>query len=175
MKDLPIKKIQDLSKEELIGLVRDAAKNWIAHDGLWFRAVEDEFGFEAAFKLDGDAWKKFTIIEAKRIMKRFRIEQGGGISALTQALKFKLYSHINEHEFVKLTDKQCIFRLKSCRVHAARRRAGLRDLPCKPIGIVEYGEFARAIDPRIKTICLVCPPDPHPPDVWCEWQFILEG
>ena len=36
--------LQDDCKEEL----RDAAKNWIAMDGLWFQAVEQEYGMEAA-------------------------------------------------------------------------------------------------------------------------------
>ena len=27
--------LRQLSKDELIGLLEDAAKNWLAHDGLW--------------------------------------------------------------------------------------------------------------------------------------------
>ena len=34
----------DLSKEELFGWLKDAALNWLAHDGLWFRAAEERFG-----------------------------------------------------------------------------------------------------------------------------------
>jgi hypothetical protein len=33
--------LTDLSKEELLELIRDGALNWLAHDGLWFRAAED--------------------------------------------------------------------------------------------------------------------------------------
>jgi hypothetical protein len=38
---------------------------------------------------------------------------------------------------------------------------------------VEYAEFARAVDPRIQTRCIVCPPDDHPDDVWCAWEFSI--
>ncbi|MCK4558023.1 MAG: hypothetical protein KAU47_10925, partial [Candidatus Aminicenantes bacterium] len=80
-----MKEVKDLSKKELMDLLADSSKNWLAHDGLWFRAVEDKFGIEAAMELDRKAWEKFTVIEAKRIMKRLGMEPGGGIPALVQA------------------------------------------------------------------------------------------
>ncbi|MBC7342070.1 MAG: hypothetical protein H5U02_06430, partial [Clostridia bacterium] len=43
-------------------LLADAAKLWLAHDGLWFQAVERTFGLEAAIRLDEEAWKDFTVI-----------------------------------------------------------------------------------------------------------------
>jgi hypothetical protein len=167
-------KLQDLSKEELIRLLHDAAKNWLAHDGLWFQAAEQRFGLEAAMELDGRAWEKFTVIEAQRIMKFLNMQPGGGIPALIEALKYRLYAHLNVQEVVDLSATRCVFRMKDCRVQSARQRRGLPDFPCKQVGIVEYSGFARTIDPRIQTRCLVCPPDPHPPDVWCAWEFTLK-
>ena len=167
-------KIQDLSREELIRLLKDAAKNWLAHDGLWFQAVEGRFGLEAAMELDGRAWEKFTVIEAQRIMTFLNMPPGGGIPALIEALQFRLYAHINVQEVADTSPTRCVFRMKDCRVQSARQRRGLPDFPCKQVGIVEYSGFARTIDPRIRTRCLVCPPDPHPPDVWCAWEFTLE-
>ncbi|MBK5273963.1 MAG: hypothetical protein JJE30_02775 [Desulfuromonadales bacterium] len=29
------------------------------------------------------------------------------------------------------------------------------------------------IDPRIRTSCIACPPDVHPEDFWCAWEFEL--
>jgi hypothetical protein len=164
----------DLSKEELIELLADASKNWLAHDGLWFRTVEDKFGLEAALELDKKAWEKFTVIEAKRIMKRLKLKPGGGIPALKHSLKFRLYAHINVQEVIDIDKNKIVFRMNRCRVQEARMRQGLPDFPCKSVGIVEYSGFARTIDPRIKTKCMVCPPDPHPPDVFCAWEFSLE-
>ena len=167
--------MKDLSREDLLDLLADASKNWLAHDGLWFRAVEDKYGLEAALELDRKAWEKFTVIEAQRIMKRFGIKPGGGIPALIQALEFRLYAHINVQEVLDITDKRCVFQMNRCRVQEARKRQGLPDFSCKSVGVVEYSGFAKTIDPRIKTRCLVCPPDPHPPNVWCSWEFTLES
>jgi hypothetical protein len=165
--------IRDLDPEEVRGLLRDAALNWLAHDGLWFRAVEDAYGLEAAMELDRKAWKQFTAIEARRIMKRLGLAPGGGIAALVRALAFRLYAHINIQEVSEVSANRCVFRMKDCRVQEGRRRQGLADFPCKSVGLVEYGGFARTIDPRIETRCLVCPPDPHPADTWCAWEFTI--
>ncbi|MBN1221762.1 MAG: hypothetical protein JXB23_00840 [Candidatus Aminicenantes bacterium] len=168
-----MKELKDFTKEEVLGLLVDASKNWLAHDGLWFRAVEDKFGIDTAIELDKVAWKKFTAIEAKRIMQRLGITPGGGIPALIQCLKFRLYAHINVQEVLEASEARCVFHMKRCRVQDARKRQGLPDFPCKSVGIIEYSGFAKAVDPRIETKCLVCPPDPHPEDVWCAWEFTI--
>jgi hypothetical protein len=166
--------LDELSRDELLELLRDGALNWLAHDGLWFRAAEDRYGMEAAMDLDREAWRSFTVIEAKRIMKRLGLVPGGGIPALVRALAFRLYARINEQEVVEESATHCVFRMKFCRVQEARKRQGLADFPCKSVGIVEYSGFARTIDERIETRCLACPPDPKPPDAWCVWEFRLK-
>ncbi len=170
-----MEEVKDLSKKELLNLLADASKNWLAHDGLWFRAVENKYGLEAAMELDRKAWEKFTVLEAKRIMKRLGMEPGGGIPALVRALNYRLYAYINVQEITEMSETHCVFRMNSCRVQEARKRQGLPDFPCKSIGIVEYAGFARTIDTRIKTTCLTCPPDPHPSEVWCAWEFKIES
>lgn len=165
--------IKTLSKEELAGLLVDAAKNWLAHDGLWFQAVEKRFGMEAALELDKQAWERFTVIEARRIMKHLGLNQGGGIPALVKALKYRLYAHINIQEIIEITANRCVFRMNRCRVQEARIRQGLPDFPCKSVGIVEYSLFAKTIDSRIITKCQCCPPDDHPPGYFCAWEFTI--
>jgi hypothetical protein len=167
--------LQDLSKEELIAIIVDDAKNWLAHDGLWFQAVERQYGIETAIEIDRAAWEKFTVVEAKRIMARLGLEPGGGLPALVECLKHRLYARLNLQESLEVTESRAVFRMVDCRVQSARKRKGLPDFPCKTVGVVEYAEFARTIDPRIETRCIACPPDPHPDDYWCAWEFVLKG
>jgi len=166
-----IVKLDDLSREQLIGMLDDFAKNWLAHDGLWFQAVEQKFGLDTAIELDRKAWEKFTVIEAQRIMRRHNIPEGSGLEGLKKALKFRLYSRLNKQEVIEETENRFLFRMIDCRVQSARKRKGLPDFPCKPVGIVEYSEFARTIDPRIRTTCISCPPDKHPEEYFCAWAF----
>ena len=67
---MSIDRFKGMPKEILLGMLEDFAKNWLAHDGLWFQAVEKENDMEVAIKLDTEAWERFTQIEAKRIISR---------------------------------------------------------------------------------------------------------
>ncbi len=163
-----------LSKETLIDMLEDQSKNWLAHDGLWFQAVEKQYGMETAIELDKEAWITFTQIEAKRIMRRHNIPPGGGIPTLKKALQFRLYAHINEQSLIDIGPDGLRFEMNDCRVQSARKRKGLDDFPCKPVGIAEYAYFAHTIDDRIRTAVICCPPDDHPESYYCAWQFTLE-
>jgi hypothetical protein len=168
-----LKEIGDLTREELLGLLEDASLNWLTHDGLWFQAVEERHGTDQASLCNQKAIAQYSEIEAKRIMRRFNLNDGG-ISSLMQALKFRMYHLINKQDFIEVSETRCIFRMVECRVQQARKKKGLPDYPCKPVGIKEYTHFAMTIDPRIRTRCVACPPDTHPNDFWCAWEFTLE-
>ena len=166
-------KPQDLTKEQALKLLEDFAKRWLAHDGLWFLEVEKNFGLEKAIELDEAAWAQFTVIEAKRIKDILKLPENGGLAALEVALRFRLYGFLNQQEISREGNK-LIYKMKTCRVQEARKRKNLPDFPCKPVGITEYSGFAQAIDSRIKTRCLACPPDEHSDDFYCAWEFWVE-
>ncbi len=165
---------QYLSREDLLKLIEIHAKSWLAHDGCWFLAAEERYGFEDAIALDIRACELFSPVEAKRIMRAFQIRNGGGLDALEKALRFRLYATVNPQVIERPNDTTLVFKMLECRVHAARRRKGLPDFPCKPVGIVEYAEFAQTVDARITTRCLQCPPDhTEGSGYMCGWEFTM--
>ena len=163
-------KLEDLSREDLIKLVEMYAKNWLAHDGCWFLAAEEKFGMETAIELDTRAWACFSPLEARRIMQAFGIAEGGGLEALEKALDYRLYASINRQAAERVSGDTLRFRMVECRVQQARQRKGLPPFPCKSVGLVEYAQFARAVDPGIETTCVHAPPDAVT-DSFCEWEF----
>lgn len=166
--------IQSLNREQLEGMLEDFAKNWLAHDGLWFQAVERHHGMEEAIELDTEAWERFTVIEAKRIMKRHGIEENSGLEGLKKALGYRLYAVLNKQEIRSESEKSFEFYMVDCRVQSARRRKQMPLFPCKSVGLVEYTKFAETIDPRIKTECIGCPPDKQAgEEYFCGWRFSI--
>jgi hypothetical protein len=165
--------IEDLSREDLLDLLQDMARRWLAHDGLWFQAVERSRGMDEAMTRDAEAWREFAANEGRRILRYLDIPEGAGLDAMEKALRFRLYALVNDQEADRPDDRTLIFRMRTCRVQEARRRKGLPDFPCKPVGCVEYTTFARTIDPRIETEVIACPPDPEPRDYACAWRFTL--
>ncbi|MCX5867672.1 MAG: DUF6125 family protein [Proteobacteria bacterium] len=167
------KSFKNMSKDMLIEILGDFAANWLAHDGSWFLAAEKEHGLDKAISLDREAWREFSPVEARRIMKRHGIAAGGGLGALKKALGLRMYALLNKQEITDETPGSFVFRMVDCRVQSARRRKKLTDFPCQSVGVVEYAEFAKAIDPRIKCECIACPPDDVKRDYFCAWRFSL--
>ena len=165
---------QILPRELLEGMLEDFAKNWLAHDGLWFQAVEKHYGQESAIELDTVAWRQFTVIEAQRIMARHGIPAGSGLGGLKRALGFRLYALLNTQEIRNETVNSFEFYMMDCRVQSARKRKQLPLFPCKSVGLVEYEWFAKTVDPRIRTECMCCPPDIEAgQEYFCRWRFSI--
>ncbi len=166
--------IQDLNKEELHQLLQIYAKNWLAHDGCWFLSIEEKHGMQEAIDIDRESWRKFTIVEAKRLIDFLELGENSGIAGLAKSLKFRLYSTINEDKIEIPDDNTLLYYVKTCRVQSARRKKGLDDFPCDSVGIVEYSLFAETIDSRIQTKCISCPPNINNDDYYCIWKFSLK-
>jgi hypothetical protein len=166
--------LEKLSREELYKIIDAYAKAWQAMDSCYFLALEEKYGIETAIEMDIAAWRRFSPIEAHRIMREFNIPKSSGLEGLKRALQYRVYARLNKQSIEDVGETRFIFRMEECRIQVARKRKGLDDFPCKQVGLVEYTEFARAIDPRIITRCIACPPDPHPKDYWCAWEFTLE-
>ncbi len=166
--------LKNLSREELLKLIDVHAKNWLAHDGCWFLAAEEEYGIDAAIRLDTRACGLFSVAEARRIMRVFQIPEAGGLDALEKALRYRIYATVNPQVIERPDEATLVFKMLECRVHVARRRKGLSEFPCKPVGIVEYTKFAETIDGRIRTRCLQCPPDDTEGSGFvCGWEFTM--
>ncbi len=170
-----------LSAERLSALHDALAVSWLALDGVWFQAVEGQadnadVGMGEAKRVNDTCWSRFAPLEARRIMALEDLGPHGGMDALATVLGLRLYARINQWEITERTDTGLTFTMQRCRVQDARQRKGLTDYPCKSGGVVEYTTLARAVDPRITTTCLHCPPDPRPGGEngpACSWRFAL--
>ncbi|MFX1561623.1 MAG: DUF6125 family protein [Promethearchaeota archaeon] len=166
--------IDDLPREQLLKIIDVYAKAWQAMDGAYFLALEEKYGMDVAIEMDKEAWKTFSPIEARRIMKEFDIPSNGGLKSLEEALRYRVYARLNKQS-TEWVDKNTLqFTMNACRIQVARNRKGLPDFPCRQVGEIEYSFFADTIDPRIKTRCVFCPPGKHPDDAYCRWEFTLE-
>jgi len=168
------KMFENLPREQLLKLLDVYAKAWQAMDGAYFLALEKRFGLDTAIEMDKEAWKIFSPIEATRIMKEFQLDPEGGLNSLEKALGYRVYAVLNKQSTEWIDDNTLQFTMDECRVQVARKRKGLQDFPCKQVGEIEYSYFASTIDPRIKTRCIFCPPDGHPDNAYCRWEFKLE-
>ena len=165
--------LKGLSKDQLIELIDLYSKNWLAMDGVWFQSVEGKYGMDEAMFHDVEIWKKFTVIEAKKIKKFLGLEEKPGLEGLEKALMFRFYANLNENFIEYDEDGALIYTVTRCRVQHARESKGMELHPCKTVGVVEYSGFAKTIDERIKTECVSCYPDVTDSTCSCKWKFFI--
>lgn len=170
--DIP-KPLLDLSAEQLQDLLKNTAVNWLANDGVWFQAVEFSRNMVEAKLCNDTCWASFSPFEAWSIKRFLNLSDRPGLDGLKQALGFRLYSVVNTQSIVEEAENSFVFQMNECRVQSARKRKGLDDYPCKSAGLIEYPTFAEAVDARIRTECVGCPPDDHPEEWFCAWRFTL--
>jgi hypothetical protein len=169
------KVLMDMEEEKIDALMAAVAKNWLVNDGVWFQAVEFDNGMNDAKRCNDSCWAQFSPYEAFAIKKFLKLDDQCGLAGLKKALNFRMYSVINKQSFVDEGPESFVFQMNDCRVQSARKRKKLDDYPCKSAGLVEYEYFARAIDKRIETECIGCPPDAHPEEWFCAWRFRLKN
>ena len=174
MEDNIPKPLLDLPKEKLEEIRKGVTVNWLANDGVWFQSIEFTRGMNDAKRANDSTWAQFSPFEARTIKKMLGLGEYPGIEGLKKALQYRLYNYVNKQQIIDEGPNSFFFKMLECRVQLARKRKGLPDYPCKSGGLVEYTTFAETIDPRIKTMVVSCPPDPHPDDFFCAWRFYIE-
>ena len=163
----------ELPSEKLKALLKVYIRQFFTLDGLWFLAVEDKFGLDAATKLDEKVWDGLGFREAKRLKEALNLK-GENLQTLIETLKLTPFYFYGKSEFKETSDNKVVFRVVECPPQIARIKAGRGEFPCKHVDLAYFKSFAQAINPKIKVKCLTAPPDPHPKEYWCEWEFNLE-
>jgi hypothetical protein len=169
------KALLQMDNKDMDKLMEAVAKSWLVNDGVFFQAIEFDYGMNDAKRCNDSCWAQFSPYEAFAVKRFLKLSDNSGLEGLKQALQFRLYSLINKQSIIDEGPESFVFQMNACRVQAARKRKNLDDYPCKSGGLVEYTYFARAIDKRIETECIGCPPDDHPENWFCAWRFSINN
>lgn len=165
-------KFSEMADKEVREYLYFLLRQYRLTDAFWFLAVEDTFGTDAAIKLNEDVWARLGSLAAKDIEKRFPLKHEG-VARVLEALSYFPWTMIVEHEIEESTDGVKI-RVSHCLPQEARLKIGRDEFPCKTRHLVEWTNFATEIDQKAEVRCLMAPPDPHPEDLWCEWEITLK-
>lgn len=165
-----LQELEKLPKETLIDLVKMYSRNWMTLDGLWFSGVEERYGLDAAMDIDTRMWQIGSMIETKRIKELLKM--GGGLENILRAINFMSWSPSFGYEY-DILDDRAIWTCRRCPPQEQRIKAGIGEFPCKPTFDACFNNVIQVIDPAFKVRCIFCPPDPHPDDTWCQWEFYL--
>jgi uncharacterized protein (DUF2132 family) len=167
------KTLAKMSMEKMFDYFFLQIRNIWRVDGLYFLGIEKKSGIEAATEIDAEVWETMAAIEAKSLQRMFKVEENPEITTIIKLLRKSSWALDQPFKTIEIGDKQATLSIDRCRTQEARLGKGLREFPCKKVRFGYLRNFAKTLNSKAEVNCLVCPPDKHPKDLWCKWEFIL--
>jgi len=165
-----VKLLSLLPKEKIPDYLFMQLRNLWAADGLYFLGIEELYGTEVATKIDAQVWAVMGKIEARKL-KEFLGITGTDIPSMMNALRYSSWALDLEDKEIIIKKEHALIRNVRCRVQNTRVSKGLKEFGCKPVRFGFLKAFAKEFNPDIVVKCTVCPPDSHPENIWCQWEF----
>jgi hypothetical protein len=157
------------SKEQLLEFIDMQQKNWWNLQNNWMAYMDREYGQEAAVKGDSHCFPASAKAQMYRLKKMFHLKDD--LQSLMDAMILSTIWANGDYEVTKADARRFRIKVTNCYQQVRRLEEGMGELECKPAGIAICEAAAQVINPSAAVRCLVCPPDEHPQEVWCEWEF----
>lgn len=162
--------LSKIPNEKLPEYIFMQLRNLWAADGLYFLTIEELYGTEIATQIDAAVWAVMGKIEARKL-KEFLGTNGTDIPSMMKALQYSTWALDLEDKEIIIKKNSAMIRNISCRVQNIRKSKGLKEFDCKSVRFGFLKAFAKEFNPDIIVKCTVCPPDEHPDNLWCQWEF----
>jgi hypothetical protein len=164
-------KLSDLSKEQLLEFIDMLQKNWWNLQNNYILYINTEYGDEDAVKADANCFPANAKVQMYRLRKIFGLKDD--LQSLMDAMVLSTIWTNGDYNIWKIDEKSFRIKVTNCYQQVRRLEENMGEIACKPAGIAICQAAAQVINPNAKVTCLVCPPDDHDEDVWCEWEFKL--
>jgi hypothetical protein len=142
-------------------------------DGLYFLGIEKKFGTEAATEIDASVWETMATIEAKSLQRTFKVSENPDIPTIIDLLRKSSWALDQPFKTIEVSATRAVLSVDRCRTQEARLGKDLEEFPCKKVRFSYLKNFAKTLNQRTEVNCLICPPDRHPKQTWCKWEFTL--
>jgi len=167
------KTLGSMPEERLLDYLFLQVRNLWRVDGLYFLGIEKKFGTEAATEIDAGVWETMAGIEAKSLQRMFKVEENPNVAKIMELLQKSSWALDQPFKTIEKSHRHAVLGVDRCRTQETRLNKGLDEFPCKKVRFGYLKNFAKTLNPKVEVKCTVCPPDKHPKDSWCKWEFTL--
>jgi hypothetical protein len=164
-------RLSKFSKAQLIDFIDMLQKNWWNLQNNWILHINTEYGEEAAVKADGRCFSANAKVQMHRLKKMLGLKDD--LQSLIDAMVLSTIWANGDYDLSRIDERTFRIKVTNCYQQVRRLEDGLGEFGCKPAGVAICEAAVKVIHPEASFKCLVCPPDQHPKDVWCEWEFRL--
>jgi len=167
-----MKILSQIPKEKISEYIFIQLRSLWSVDGLYFLGIEELYGTEIATQIDANVWAVMGKIEARKLKEFLEVTETN-IPSMMKALQFTTWALDLEDKEIIIKKDSALIRNIRCRVQNVRKSKGLKEFGCKPVRFGFLKAFAKEFNPDIVVKCHICPPDVHPDNLWCQWEFTL--
>ena len=113
-------------------------------------------------------------IEAKTLQKMLNVGENPDVPTIMDLLRKSSWALDQPIKTIEANSKHAVLGIQRCRTQETRLIKGLNEFPCKEVRFGYLKNFVKTLNQNAKVNCLVCPPDKHPKDSWCKWEFVIQ-
>ncbi len=173
-REIDKKLISEIPKKKIADFIFLHLRDMWAVDGFYYLFIEEKWGTKEATEIDRKVWDVMGKIEARKIKQFFNFTKDD-IPTMIKALSYSGWALDLEDKEIIIKKDKAIVRNTKCRVQNTRIKKGLGEFGCKPVRFGFLNAFAKEFNENIIVNCKMCPPDDHPEDMWCIWEFSMKG
>jgi hypothetical protein len=168
-------KLESLSKDELIDLVKLSSRMILALDGFWYLSVKELAGNDKALDVDNWVWEKvmkFYVDELARLMG----VQKRDVADYMRVMGPRPEGLVLEERVEILNRNDAIRTVTYCPTIVAMEKEGEgRDaFHCTEACAKMRGKHSKLFNPAIKVTCLKVPPRKSKDDIFCQFEYKIQ-
>ena len=167
--------LEELSKTELVDLVRLYSKLFLAVDAFWYLAVREKVDEDTATACDIWVWEKYTSYELQRLMPLRNIK-GSDLESFATVLGFSPWFANLDYRLTREGENRLTFTVLECPTLAALKREGTgrENTFCQQVEPPLFQTIIQSFNPKGKAIPIELPPATSGDNICCRWQFAIE-
>lgn len=164
-----------LPKETLLALLGAYAEYILRIDGLWYLAVMEKWGEEAAFETDLAVWRRGQPYELRLLTEALNI-RGDDVATVMKYMQANPWLNLCEYTIELRSNDRAILTKYTCPTLFALEKEGRgrERIQCGQITPWTFNTISHFFNPAIRVTPLKVPPRTDPGDICCRWEFKLE-
>jgi hypothetical protein len=165
-------KLENLSRDELIDLVKLSSRMILAVDGFWYLSVKELAGNDKALDRDNWVWDRVMKFYINELAKLLDV-QGRDVADYMKVMRPRPEGLVLEEMVEVLNRNDAIVTVTYCPTIAALEKEGEgRDaIHCAAACSVMRAKHSKLFNPAISVTCLKIPPRKSKDDIFCQFEY----
>ena len=168
-------KLEGLSREELIDLVKLSSRMILALDGFWYLSVKELAGNDKALDRDNWVWDKVMKFYVDELARLLGVE-GRDVADYMKVMGPRPEGLVLEEEVKILNRKDAIRSVTYCPTIVAmeKEKEGRDAVHCSATCSEMRKKHSKLFNPAIKVTCLKIPPRKNKDDIFCQFEYRIQ-